>query len=129
MEEAGTLNGPQRYRRGVKIAINAALSVLVVALPAYADGAIDACDVVLRLSALVRVFGTILLITAFAAILYSALLFIVGGASEETLRKARIILIWSLVGLAVALLATLADDIMIQLLGPVETTCPKPPGF
>lgn len=129
MEKASTLNGPQRYQLGAKIGINAALFVLAVMVPAYADGAVNACDLVLRLSTLVRVFGTILLIAAFAAILYSALLFIVGGASEETLRKARIILIWSLVGLAVALLATLADDIMIQLLGPVETTCPKPPGF
>lgn len=99
------------------------------ALAAGEESVTTACDLIARLSLLIRVFGTIVLIVAFAAILYAAVLFMAGGASEEARTKGKTILIWALVGLAVALLATLADDIMIQLLGPVETTCPKPPGF
>ena len=129
MGETSTLRGLQRYPTIAKIAITAGILAIAAAAPSYVEGVTDACDLVLRLSTLIRVFGTILLIAAFATILYSALLFMAGGASEEARTKGKTVLIWALVGLAVALLATLADDIMIQLLGPVEATCPTPPGF
>lgn len=131
MGETSTFKALRHYRLGVKIGINAALSVLAVAVPAYAEGVTDACDLVSRVSSLIGVFGTIILIIALVMLLYAALLFIIGGTNEETLRKARTILIWSLIGLAVAFLATLADDIVIELLkaGGLQTTCPKPPGL
>ncbi len=131
MGETSTLRGLQRYSVIAKIGITAGILAIAAATPEYAHGVSDACDLVSRVSSLIGVFGTIILIVALAMILYSALLFIVGGANEETLRKARTVLIWSLVGLAVAFLATLADDIVIELLkaGGLQTTCPPIPGL
>lgn len=132
MEETWIVAARPARRRTAKLGINAAIIGLLAVTPTFAaQGAVSACDLVSRVSSLIGVFGTVLLIAALAAILYAAALFMVGGTNEETLKKARIILIWALVGLAVAFLATLADDIVIQLLkaGNLETTCPKPPGF
>ena len=131
MKETGTAADQAACYRTAKHGINAVIAGFIAGTPAFAAAEVSACDLVSRVSSLIGVFGTVLLIAALAAILYAAMLFTVGGANEETLKKARIILIWALVGLAVAFLATLADDIVFQLLkaGDLETSCPKPPGF
>ncbi len=133
MEKTGTWTGRSRCRRIAERGIKSALIGFLAGAPAFAgaQGVTTACDLVSRVSSLIGVFGTIILIVALAAILYAAALFMIGGANEEALKKARTILVWALVGLAVAFLATLADDIVIQLLnaGNLETTCPKPPGL
>lgn len=132
MEKTGALTDWFRCRKLTKRAIPAAAIGFMAGAPALAGAQVTtACDIVSRVSSLIGVFGTILLIVALAMILYAAALFMVGGTNEETLKKARIVLILALVGLAVAFLATLADDIVIQLLnaGNLETTCPKPPGL
>ena len=98
-------------------------------LVAYAQ-VTDACSLIGNVASLVGVFGTIVLIAAFAVLLYAAALFITGGGNEETLRKARLTLIWALVGLAVALLAGQAGVIVKQLLGGGgPQACPTIPEF
>lgn len=75
------------------------------------------CTIIGNATTLIAVFGTIILIIAFIFLLYAAFLFITSGGSEETTKKARSLLIFSLIGLAVALLAIFADDILKQLFG------------
>lgn len=74
------------------------------------------CEIVKNLFSLVGVFGTIVMILAFAFLLYSAFVFITSAGNEEKIKTARQLIIYSLVGLAVAFLAVFADDIVVQLL-------------
>lgn len=93
------------------------ISTLIPAV-ALAQGAVtQLCDIIDNATTLIGVFGTIILILAFIVLLYAAFLFITGGGNEETTKKARTLLIYSLIGLAVALLAIFADNIVQQLFG------------
>lgn len=82
-------------------------------------GTTTVCAFVNNIFSLVGVFGTILLVLALIVLLYAAFLFITGGGNEETTKKARSLLIYSLIGLAIAFLAIFADDIITQLFGNV----------
>lgn len=108
-----------------------AIPVLSFPLTAFAQGGTQtACDLVSRLATIVGLFGSIVLIVAFAILLYASYLFITGGANEEARKQAKTVLIWALVGLAVAFLATLADDIVRQLVGGnISEACPRPQGL
>jgi len=75
------------------------------------------CTILQNLTALLDVFGKVIFVLAIAVILWAAFLFITGSGGEEGATKARNYLIYALVGLAVALLAIFADDIVIQLFG------------
>ncbi|MBI4132765.1 MAG: hypothetical protein HY473_01540 [Candidatus Sungbacteria bacterium] len=85
----------------------------------------DICGVAAIAFNVVQIFGTVVLLVAVAMLLYSGFLFITGGGNPEAIGKARNILIFSLVGLAIALLAINAAAIVGNLVGgQFLTRCP-----
>ena len=109
------LNLMSRIPRG-SIVLSALVSILPVI--AFAQGNVSTlCNIIGNVANLVAVFGTIILIIAFVVLLYAAFLFITGAGNEEAIKKAKSFIIYALIGLAVALLAIFADDILMQLFG------------
>lgn len=104
---------------GGGIAALAPIAALAQGTGVGTGGTTTLCGFVNNIFSLVGVFGTILLILALVVLLYAAFLFITAGGNEETTKKARTFLIYSLIGLAVAFLAIFADDIVTQLFGNV----------
>lgn len=99
------------------VALISGISIMAPAA-ALAQGSVtQLCTIIDNATTLIAVFGTIILIIAFIVLLYAAFLFITSGGNEETTKKARSLLIYSLIGLAVALLAIFADNIVQQLFG------------
>jgi hypothetical protein len=87
-------------------------------VPPPSTGTVNsACDIVVKIVDLVKIFGTIILVVAVIMLLYAAFLFITGGGNEERIKTARSILIYALIGLAVAILATSAQTIVKGLVG------------
>ena len=68
------------------------------------------CDVLNLVDTAATWFGILVFIIALIAILYAAFLFLTAGGNEETQKKARTTLLYGLIGIAVALLATTAVD-------------------
>lgn len=95
------------------------LSLFTVGLPLTATAAAvsNFCQVLDKFFVGVQYFGSAILIVAVAMLLYAGFLFITGGGNEETLKKAKTVLIFALIGLAVAILATSADDIIKNIVG------------
>ncbi len=62
-------------------------------------------------------FGTLVFILAVIAILYSAFLFLTAGGNEESLTTAKKVLIYGIIGIAVALLAVNAIKIIQATIG------------
>mgnify|MGYP001615221418 CR=1 FL=1 len=62
-------------------------------------------------------FGILVFIIAIIAILYAGFLFLTAGGNEETLKKARQVLIWGLIGIAVALFAMSAIPFVVSIIG------------
>lgn len=95
----------------------AALSAALTASPLVAFAVVsDACALMRQVFSVIRIFGSVILALSVVMILYSAFLFVTGGGNPETLTKARNILLFSLIGLAVALLATSGQAIVSGLL-------------
>jgi len=92
------------------------LSALTIVAPLIAaaqfGGTTDFCSVLVKIFNVVKVFGSVVLVVAVVMLLWAGILFMTGGGNEEKIKQARLILIYSLVGLAVAILATQADDIV-----------------
>lgn len=76
-----------------------------------------ACQILRNLTRVVEVFGTVVLVVAVAILLWAGFLFMTAGGSEDKVTTARKYLIYSLVGLAVAVIATQADNIVLALVG------------
>lgn len=96
------------YRVGTSMVTIAALTT-----PFFGSAAIsNICTIFTVFIDIVKYAGTAILIVAILMLLYAAFLFITGGGNEDKIKQARSILIFALIGLAVALLATSADDII-----------------
>lgn len=105
-------------QKGKIIAKIGTLSLPWVVAPVVAFAAIqDACALLDRLVTPVRIFGNVILILAVVMILWSGFLFLTAGGNEDTLKKAKSVLIYALIGLAVALLATSARPILQGIFG------------
>ena len=89
----------------------------LAALAQVAGGTTTLCNIIRSATNLIQVFGSIILVIALVVVLYAAFLFITAGGNEETTKKARTLLVYALVGLAVALLAVFADNIVQELFG------------
>ena len=77
----------------------------------------DICDVLLLVDTAATWFGILVFIVALIAILYAAFLFLTAGGNEETQKKARTTLLYGLIGIAIALLATTAVDFVSATVG------------
>lgn len=108
------------------IAKISAFSALWVITPALAFAAIaDVCTLLNQLFTPVKVLGNVILILAIAMILWSGFLFLTAGGNEDTLKKAKSVLIYALIGIAVAFLATSARFIVGAILpgASLQTQC------
>ncbi len=98
--------------------IAAATMGVMVLLPMVAFAAIDNfCGILGLLQTIGNWFGTLVFIIAVIAILYSAFLFLTAGGNEESLTTAKKVLIYGIIGIAVALLATNAIKIIQATIG------------
>jgi len=87
-------------------------------IPGVARAVIDDIqDIICLVNTVALWFGIIVFIIAAASILYAALLFFTASGNEEKLNRARLVLVWSLVGIAVALLAGSAASIVNATIG------------
>lgn len=77
----------------------------------------DICDVLNLIDTAATWFGILVFIVALIAILYAAFLFLTAGGNEETSKKARAVLLYGLIGIAIALLATTAIDFVSATVG------------
>ncbi len=94
------------------------LFTAVVSAPAFASAAItDICGIVYVVNSIARWFGIIVFIVSVVAFLYAAFLYLTSGGSEENLTTARQVLIYAVIGTAVALLATSAVSIVSKTVG------------
>jgi len=94
-------------------------SVLLLApVAVFAQSKIEtACDVIKLVDLVSSWFGIFVFTVAIMTILYAGLLFMIGGGNEETLKKAKRVLIWGLVGIAVALFARGAVAFVQNIIG------------
>ena len=76
-----------------------------------------ACDVIRLVGLVASWFGIFVFIVAVMTMLYAGLLFMTGGGSEERITKAKSVLIWGLIGIAVALFATGAVAFVQSIIG------------
>ncbi|RJQ37180.1 hypothetical protein C4552_01625 [Candidatus Parcubacteria bacterium] len=82
-------------------------ALALLAAPFMASAQIeDICDVLTLVELVLTWFGILVFIVAVIFILYAGFLFITSGGNEETRKKASSTLLWGLIGIAVALLAT-----------------------
>lgn len=95
------------------LALSAVLNITPLAAFAQIS---DPCRLIDQLFNVVKLFGNVILVVAIFMILYSGFLFLTGGGNEETLKKAKTILIYALIGLAVAFLATSAKPLIQNLI-------------
>lgn len=88
----------------------------------------DICDVLNLVDTAATWFGILVFIIALIAILYAAFLFLTSGGSEETTKSARTTLLYGLIGIAVALLATTAVDFVSATVGgeSIDNCSPTP---
>ena len=70
------------------------------------------CSLIQIVNTVAAWFGVIVFILAIIAMLYAAFLYLTGGGDEEKLKTARTVLIYGVVGIAIALLATNATKII-----------------
>lgn len=92
----------------------------LVALAAIAD----ICDVLKLVELASKWFSFFVFAFAIIAILYAAFLFLTAGGNEESTKKARTVLIYGLLGIAVALLATQAVPfVKASVGGDLEDAC------
>ncbi len=84
------------------------------------------CNLFLRVKNLFAgVIGTLAVIS----ILYAAFLFLTGGGSEETQKKAKTFLLYGIIGIAVALFAAVAATSIASFLGISTDLTPNCGGF
>jgi len=94
------------------------LTASTLATPvAAAAQVLTACDIIGILNRAGAYLTSVILVIAVAVLLWTAILFITGGGNEEKIKEAKVFLIYVLVGLAIALLSTQADDIVKNLFG------------
>lgn len=96
------------------------------ALPFTAFAAVStACTLFSQLFTVVKLFGTVVLVVAIAMLLYAGFLFMTGSGNEETIKKAKSFLIYALIGIAVALLASSARFLVANVIpgGEILTEC------
>ena len=107
-------------------AIVAFAIVALALLPLDATAQISsACDIVKLVARIATWFGILVFSIAVIVILYAGLLFMTGGGNEEQISKAKLVLLWALVGIAVALLATNAVKFVQNTVGGgLPTSCP-----
>jgi hypothetical protein len=108
-----------------KFSILAAVLLLLVA-PFFASAQVTTvCDLFNLVVKAGRLFGTLIAILAVIFLLYSAFLFITGGGNEETRTTAREYLIYSLVGIAIALLSSFGVAIVFDFVrsGSLTSQC------
>ena len=109
------------------IAKSLGLASTILPLAALAQGTIpgggaptrltDPCRVLELVRVITSWFGILVFIIAIIAILYAGFLFLTAGGNEETLKKARQVLIWGLIGIAVALFAMSAIPFVVSVIG------------
>ena len=73
------------------------------------------CSILERLFDVVAIFGSVVLVVAVIMLLWAAILWITGSTNEEKIKQARLIILYSLAGLAVAILAVFADTIVAEV--------------
>ncbi|OHA10091.1 MAG: hypothetical protein A3A44_00400 [Candidatus Sungbacteria bacterium RIFCSPLOWO2_01_FULL_60_25] len=84
------------------------------------------CDIIDIVNAAATWFGIFVFIVAVMAVLYAAFLYLTSAGNEETIKKAHTVLVYALIGIAVALLATSAAKIVQKTVGgTITTTCPR----
>ena len=103
-------------RKPFAIASLITLSQFTVPLVAFA-AINNICNVLDLVKTAADWFSFFIFIFAILAILYAAFLFLTAGGNEETSKKARSVLIYGLIGIAVALLATSAVDFVKATVG------------
>lgn len=88
----------------------------------------DICDVLNLVDTAATWFGILVFIIALIAILYAAFLFLTSGGSEESTKSARTTLLYGLIGIAIALLATTAVDFVSATIGgeAIDNCTPEP---
>ena len=107
-------------------AITSLITAAKLTFPLIAFAAIgNICDVLDLVDTAANWFAFFIFVFAIIAILYAAFLFLTAGGNEETSKKARSVLIYGLIGIAVALLATQAVDFVKATVGSdLERSCP-----
>ena len=110
-------------------AITSLITAFKLTFPLIAFAAIaDICDVLDLVKTAANWFSFFILLFAIIAILYAAFLFLTAGGNEETSKKARSVLIYGLIGIAIGLLATQAVEFVKATVGgDLETTCTVAP--
>lgn len=98
-----------------KILAAIALSAVVL-MPGLASAQtttiVNFCSILSLVNTVLQWFGILVFLIAIAAILYAAFLFLTAGGNEESLSTAKKVLIYGIIGIAVALLATNAVAIV-----------------
>lgn len=103
-----------RNRKTVAVAV---MSMIALS-PMIVFAAIDNfCGILGLIQTIGNWFGTLVFIIAVIAILYSAFLFLTAGGNEESLTTAKKVLIYGIIGIAVALLAVNAIKIIQATIG------------
>ena len=94
------------------------LLVTAILIPSLAFAAItNICGIVQVVNSIAQWFGIIVFITSVAAFLYAAFLFLTNAGETEKLTTARQVLIYAVIGTAIALLATNAVTIINATIG------------
>ena len=84
------------------------------------------CDIINIVDTAATWFGYFVFIVAMMAVLYAALLYMTAAGNEETVKKAHTVLVYALIGIAVALLATSAAKfVQATVGGKIITECPE----
>lgn len=84
------------------------------------------CDIINIVDTAATWFGIFVFIVGMMAVLYAALLYMTAAGNEETIKKAHTVLVYALIGIAVALLATSAASIVQKTVGgEITTDCPR----
>jgi len=84
------------------------------------------CDVINLVNTAATWFGIVVFIVGMVAVLYAAFLYMTAAGNEESIKKAHTVLIYALIGIAVALLATSAAEfVQATVGGEIVTECPR----
>lgn len=104
-----------------------AIAALALLLPNIASAAINGvCDIINLVDTAATWFGIFVFIVGMIAIFYAALLYMTSAGNDETIKKAHTTLVYALIGIAVALLATSAAKfVQATVGGEIITDCPE----
>lgn len=84
------------------------------------------CDIIDLVDTAATWFGIVVFIMGMVAVLYAAFLYLTSGGNEDSIKKAHTVLVYALIGIAVALLATSAAEfVQATVGGEIITDCPR----